>query len=386
MHSMSTAAVMDVRHTDAAPGTPDVDLEVERARQVLSFFRDVTGESCGAEPRGDNTSSVRRALDAAQAAVIAQLRRLAPEDFHADRLLTALSQLTHARANVHDALLARRAESMTDVQAALDSLRSVETVADLLEVAPREMNRVGYQRCLISRLRDGYWLPRSGYARNDANLVETMIEVGANHRRAVDNKLIESEMVRRRVPLLVRDAMNNDRVHPELQEVVRTHSYVAAPIISRNVVVGFVHADSRPDDNTLDEFDRETLAMFANGFSVAFERVYYQDRLRQIQRQLESACVTTPEIFEPEAATTTSLQYPAPMREVPEPVQSPVIDRLTKREVEVLMHMASGETNKQIATRLFVSEATVKAHVKHILRKLGAANRAEAVSRYLRGC
>jgi DNA-binding NarL/FixJ family response regulator len=61
-----------------------------------------------------------------------------------------------------------------------------------------------------------------------------------------------------------------------------------------------------------------------------------------------------------------------------------MLERLTRREVEVLMHMANGETNRRIAARLFVSEATIKAHVKHILRKLGAANRAEAVSRYFR--
>ncbi len=46
--------------------------------------------------------------------------------------------------------------------------------------------------------------------------------------------------------------------------------------------------------------------------------------------------------------------------------------------------MAEGDSNARIANRLFISEATVKAHVRHILRKLGAANRAEAVSRYLR--
>jgi DNA-binding NarL/FixJ family response regulator len=46
--------------------------------------------------------------------------------------------------------------------------------------------------------------------------------------------------------------------------------------------------------------------------------------------------------------------------------------------------MATGETNAGVAARLIISEGTVKSHVKHILRKLAAANRAEAVCRYLR--
>jgi len=46
--------------------------------------------------------------------------------------------------------------------------------------------------------------------------------------------------------------------------------------------------------------------------------------------------------------------------------------------------LVDGETNAGIARRLFIAESTAKAHVKHILRKIGASNRAEAVSRYLR--
>jgi len=57
---------------------------------------------------------------------------------------------------------------------------------------------------------------------------------------------------------------------------------------------------------------------------------------------------------------------------------------LTPREHEVLGYLAGGETNRQIAARLVVSEATVKSHVKSILRKLRATNRADAVARYMR--
>jgi DNA-binding NarL/FixJ family response regulator len=54
---------------------------------------------------------------------------------------------------------------------------------------------------------------------------------------------------------------------------------------------------------------------------------------------------------------------------------------LSKREVEVLERLAKGKTTTQIADELFVSENTVKTHVRHILGKLEASNRAEAVSK-----
>jgi len=52
---------------------------------------------------------------------------------------------------------------------------------------------------------------------------------------------------------------------------------------------------------------------------------------------------------------------------------------LTKREVKVLKLVASGNTNKQIASKLFISEKTVKNHLNHIYRKLGVKNRPQAV-------
>ena len=54
---------------------------------------------------------------------------------------------------------------------------------------------------------------------------------------------------------------------------------------------------------------------------------------------------------------------------------------LSSREMEVLDCLAQGKTTIQIARELFISENTVKTHVRHILEKLEASNRAEAVSK-----
>lgn len=55
-------------------------------------------------------------------------------------------------------------------------------------------------------------------------------------------------------------------------------------------------------------------------------------------------------------------------------------ERLTEREIDVLQHVAGGNRNRDIAERLYISEETVKVHVKHIMEKLGATDRTSAVT------
>jgi DNA-binding NarL/FixJ family response regulator len=55
-------------------------------------------------------------------------------------------------------------------------------------------------------------------------------------------------------------------------------------------------------------------------------------------------------------------------------------ESLTPREIEVLALVASGNRNKEIGARLFISEETVKVHVKHVMDKLGASDRTQAVA------
>jgi DNA-binding NarL/FixJ family response regulator len=55
-------------------------------------------------------------------------------------------------------------------------------------------------------------------------------------------------------------------------------------------------------------------------------------------------------------------------------------ETLSKREIEVLEKVAGGNRNCDIAALLFISEETVKGHIKHIMEKLGARDRTEAVT------
>jgi len=52
---------------------------------------------------------------------------------------------------------------------------------------------------------------------------------------------------------------------------------------------------------------------------------------------------------------------------------------LTNREIDVLSHVAGGNRNRDIAETLFISEETVKVHIKHIMEKLGASDRLHAM-------
>ena len=68
----------------------------------------------------------------------------------------------------------------------------------------------------------------------------------------------------------------------------------------------------------------------------------------------------------------------------PSTSRRPAAGELTRRELEVLSGMSHGRSNAQIGAELFLSEDTVKTHARRLFRKLGAADRAQAVAIGLR--
>ena len=86
------------------------------------------------------------------------------------------------------------------------------------------------------------------------------------------------------------------------------------------------------------------------------------------------------------AAAGESVLSPPVARQLLGQVRRPTKETLSDREMEILATVAKGATNKEIAARLFISEATVKTHLIHIYDKLSVKDRAGAVgAAYERG-
>ena len=91
----------------------------------------------------------------------------------------------------------------------------------------------------------------------------------------------------------------------------------------------------------------------------------------------ESLSISTNLGMRPLMERVTTLQERAEAR----PVRAPAYpDGLTEREVQVLQLVATGKTDREIAEDLVITVSTASTHVRNILNKTGAANRAEAAS------
>lgn len=91
----------------------------------------------------------------------------------------------------------------------------------------------------------------------------------------------------------------------------------------------------------------------------------------------------------PKELVDVILQVHAGKKRIPSQVAAQLAEHLsdealTGREVEVLSQIAGGNRNRDIAEKLFITEETVKVHIKHIMEKLGASDRTQAVAIGLR--
>jgi DNA-binding CsgD family transcriptional regulator/GAF domain-containing protein len=302
--------------------------------------------------------------------------------------------LEHARlyADVRDVSATRRLRGFAAVSAALARMRRIESVDQMMDRAPAELALCGYDRVMFTRIDGSVGTPTAVHVDGDPQWAREILRVGRAQPLHITHLLLESEMLRRRGPVLVRDARNDPRVHAELVAVTGTRSYVAAPVMPQGHVIGLLHADCYIQRRSVDEVDRDLLWMFAEGFGHAYERATLLTRLSSLRQEVRRAnssilavmdefCEADVEVARVEGGDQGVARSAAAMFVT---ADNRLESLLTPRELDVIRLMAGGDTNAGIAAKLVVSEGTVKSHVKHILRKLRASNRAEAVSRYIR--
>jgi DNA-binding NarL/FixJ family response regulator len=124
----------------------------------------------------------------------------------------------------------------------------------------------------------------------------------------------------------------------------------------------------------LDEYALAAIQAGASGFLL--KDAPPEELLEAIRTVYRGDAVIAP------STTRRLLDHVAPLLRTQTPQQTEhaaAVERLTAREREVFQLIAQGQSNPEIAAGLFLSEATVKTHVGHILAKLGARDRVQVV-------
>jgi DNA-binding CsgD family transcriptional regulator/GAF domain-containing protein len=317
----------------------------------------------------------------ADAGAVAELRDILRE-------LRALA----AEAAEHDFGL--HVQRLSDTSAALRRLAAATSPAQLLDRACEQLvRRCGFGRAVLSRVETQTWRPWMAHFTQQApgdwftDWIDRAIPL--------DALVIETEVLTGRRPAVVPDTDASHVYRPIIVDAGRSRSYVVAPVVLDGRGVGFFHADHGPSHRRVGPVDRDVLWTFAQGFGLAYEKLVLAERLRAQRDRLQAALGSAQDILSaPSAAVElvfgdtgtdpagTALTSPDDHLLMGRDTGAPGME-LTEREHDVLKLLAVGATNAQIADQLVVSESTVKSHVRHILRKLGAINRAQAISRYL---
>ena len=289
-----------------------------------------------------------------------------------------------------------RFDALTRAQSAIAQLREITSPSAMLARAPEALCECSpLHRAILSMVRGGRLVAEAAYFTDDPHGAQRMLESLRASPLRLDRSLIETELLRRRRATIVVDAQVHARVDDAMAELMGWRSYAAAPLVIGSHVIGVIHAD-RGRESPLDVLDRDVMWEFVSGLAQAYESASLRRTLRhereQMREFLEWVGARSGELADAPVTLATGRPgslTPSQRSDHDAPAEGRD-DRvvfeglLTRRELDVLRLLAEGSTNKAIADALVISPGTVKFHVNSILRKLRVANRAEAVSQYLR--
>ncbi|MCG3754518.1 MULTISPECIES: LuxR C-terminal-related transcriptional regulator [unclassified Amycolatopsis] len=354
-----------------ATGFPRLDsvrLDAGLAEEVRALGRDAGAALDRMLPVGRcaEVLPAKRLLGQVWDATMAELGS-APAPERLPGLTALLARVRDLESRVDDARVADGVATMRRVRRALTRLHACPTADEVLSRAAEEACTIGFDRVLVSTVDDATWMLRRMVIEQDPRLAAEMLAAGREAPPRLDGSLVESDVVHQARAGLVYDVQENPRVNRQLVSMSGCTSYAVAPLQAYGKVVGLLHADSYYSPRReVDATDRAVLNLYAEGVSETLARVSVLEGLASLQQGMSRLAADV-------------RIGPPPPGPAPHPL-------LSAREAEVIDLMARGDANRAIARKLSISEGTVKTHITHILRKLDAANRAEAVAYWLRNC
>lgn len=157
--------------------------------------------------------------------------------------------------------------------------------------------------------------------------------------------------------------------------------YLVVPIVVEAEVVALVHMSRAR--GAIADGDVDTLGLLLSVYSVVYERLLNSGRVEQLRISIVGAAARLAEEADRIAGTAVSLDADDDGAVAMDAAVDAFTVALSNRERDVFARMVRGDSNAEIAQELVVSVETVKTHVKRILRKIGAANRLEAITLYM---
>ncbi|MGV9711000.1 LuxR C-terminal-related transcriptional regulator [Gordonia sp. NPDC003424] len=257
------------------------------------------------------------------------------------------------------------------LRAFLGNLRAADLDDFAATAAQSACTDLGFSKAMLSWVSGPTWSPNSVYV---SPQLDPEFDDLIN---AVDGSAVpllraprEADLVRYRRPFILNKREYRDSYRP-LIDLSDPVAYAAAPIVASGRTVAILHVDRHADSLGDDDLTLLTRGAHLCGLSYATLACRRQLlRQRTVVRSALSAMSSMPlgegaEHAEQQQITTTTSD-----------------DSLTDREESVLRLLATGASNRSIAEQLYISDGTVKSHVRHIFRKIGVETRAQATAHF----